>query len=233
MRRACRRRRRLHRWPPRRRPAQPGAHRPRGRREAAGGVVPSAPAGRQRRRRPLPARARHGADRRRARGLHARRRHGRHGLHREQQGAVHAHGAHQHPHAGGRQAARGRALLLLLLGLRLRRRQADRRRHHRAQGGRRLPGDARGRLRLGEAVHRADVPALPRGLRPHHPGRALPQRLRPERHLDRRPREGPGRDLPQGRDRGDHRRAHHPDLGRRRADPELHVRRRLRAAAAS
>ena len=35
-----------------------------------------------------------------------------------------------------------------------------------AQGRRRLPGDARGRLRLGEAVHRADVPALPRGLRP-------------------------------------------------------------------
>ena len=38
------------------------------------------------------------------------------------------------------------------------------------QRGRRLPGDARGRLRLGEAVHRADVPALPRGLRPAPPG---------------------------------------------------------------
>ena len=35
-----------------------------------------------------------------------------------------------------------------------------------AEGERRLPGDARGRLRLGEAVQRADVPALPRGLRP-------------------------------------------------------------------
>ena len=124
------------------------------------------------------------------RGLHARRRHGRHGLHREQQGALHAHGAHQHAHAAGRQAARGRALLLLLVGVRLRRRQADRHRRHRPQGGRRLPGDARGRLRLGEALHRADVPALPRGLRAHHPGRPLPQRLRPARHLDRRPREG-------------------------------------------
>ena len=69
------------------------------------------------------------------------------------------------------------------------------------------PAHARGRLRLGEAVHRADVPALPRGLRPDHPGRPLPQRLRPARHLDRRPREGPGRGLPQDRDRGDHRRA--------------------------
>ena len=37
------------------------------------------------------------------------------------------------------------------------------------QGGRRLSGDARGRLRLGEALLRADVPALPRGLRPRRP----------------------------------------------------------------
>ncbi len=41
---------------------------------------------------------------------------------------------------------------------------------HRAAGGGRLPGAARGRLRLGEAVHRADVPPLPRGLRPARPG---------------------------------------------------------------
>ena len=38
-----------------------------------------------------------------------------------------------------------------------------------AEGGRRLPGDARGRLRLGEALQRAHVPALPRGLRPARP----------------------------------------------------------------
>ena len=68
----------------------------------------------------------------------------------------------------------------------------------RAQGRRRLPGHARGRLRLGEAVQRADVPPLPRGLRPRDPRRPLPQRLRPARHLGRRPREGPGGDLPQG-----------------------------------
>ena len=33
----------------------------------------------------------------------------------------------------------------------------------------------------------------------HDPRRPLPQRLRPARHLRRRPREGAGRDLPQGR----------------------------------
>ena len=94
--------------------------------------------------------------------------------------------------------------------------------------GRRLPGDARGRLRVGEALQRADVPALPGGLRSPDPGRALPQRLRSLWDVRRRPREGARRHLPQGhrgqalgleRDR---------DLGRRRADPELHVRRRLR-----
>ena len=53
------------------------------------------------------------------------------------------------------------------------------RRRRAAQGRGRLPGDARRRLRLGEAVLRADVPPLPRGLRPHDPRGALPQRLRP------------------------------------------------------
>ena len=67
-----------------------------------------------------------------------------------------------------------------------------------AEGGRRLPGHAGGRLRLGEAVQRADVPALLRGLRARDPRGALPQRLRPRGHLDRRPREGARRHLPQG-----------------------------------
>ena len=98
--------------------------------------------------------------------------------------ALHALGADQHPHAHRRPRCRRRALLLLLLGLRLRRRQADRPNVIRAEGGGCLPGDARGRLRLGEALQRADVPPLPRGLRPGDPGRPLPQRLRPARHLD-------------------------------------------------
>ncbi len=55
---------------------------------------------------------------------------------------------------------------------------------------------------------RADVPALPRGLRARDARRPLPQRLRPARHLRRRPREGAGRDLPQGR-RGEAARASH------------------------
>ena len=56
---------------------------------------------------------------------------------------------------------------------------------------------------------------------------ALPQRVRPTRHLRWRPGEGPGRDLPQGHHRLDDPRPRHRDLGRRRADPQLHVHRRL------
>ena len=137
--------------------------------------------------------------RRHRRDLQPRRRHGRHGLHREQQGRVHAVGAHQHPHAGRRARRRHEAVLLQQLGLRLQRRQADRPERHRPQGGRRLPGRPRGRLRLGEALHRADGPPLPRGLRPRDPRRPLPQRLRPARHVGRRPREGARRAVPQGR----------------------------------
>ena len=99
----------------------------------------------------------------------------------------------------GRPRRRRRALLLLVVGVRLRAEQADLADVTAAPRGGRLPGDARGRLRLGEAVQRAHVPALPRGLRPRDARRPLPQRLRPARHLGRRPREGARRDLPQGR----------------------------------
>ncbi len=98
---------------------------------------------------------------------------------------------------------------------------------------RRLSRRARGRLRLGEALLRADVPPLHRGLRPDHARRALPQRLRPARNLDRRPREGPGRDLPQGRRGQAVRQPRDRDLGRRRADAQLHVHRRLRRGNAA
>ena len=59
------------------------------------------------------------------------------------------------------------------------------------------PADCRRRLRLGETFHRAHVPPLPRGLRPAHSHRPLPQRVWPLRDLDRRPRESPRRHLPQ------------------------------------
>ena len=177
--------------------------------------------------RPRPARALPGRRQGRPDDLQPRRRHGRHGLHRDPQGRVHAVGAGQHPHAGGGQGSRHRALLLFVVGLRLQRRQADPRRRHRAQGRGRLSGDAGGRLRLGEAVQRAHGPPLPRGLRHRHPGGALPQRLRPGRHLRRRPREGAGRDLPQGDRRQAVGQARDRDLGRRRADPLVHVHRRL------
>ena len=58
-----------------------------------------------------------------------------------------------------------------------------------------MPEDGYGWEKL---FSRAHVPPLPRGLRPRDARRPLPQRLRPARHLGRRPRESPGRDLPQG-----------------------------------
>ena len=138
--------------------------------------------------------------RRRRRRLQPRRRHGRHGLHREQQGRLHALGADQHAPAPGRARAPASSASSTpprpastrptsstspdVTALK----EADA-----------YPADARGRLRLGEALQRAHVPPLPRGLRPRHARRPLPQRLRPARHLRRRPREGAGGDLPQGR----------------------------------
>ncbi len=52
-----------------------------------------------------------------------------------------------------------------------------------AEGGGRVSGDARGRVRLGEAVQRALVRVLrqEQGCRSSH--RSLPQHLRPERHV--------------------------------------------------
>ena len=146
-------------------------------------------------------------------GLQPRRRHGRHGVHRDQQGAVHAQRPDQHPPARRRARRRRRALLLRFLGLRLRRRQADLARRHGAGRGRRLPGPGRGRLRLGEAVLRAHGPALPGGLRAPDPHRALPQRLRPARHVAGRPREGTRSDLPQGGRRRAVRRPHRSRSG--------------------
>ena len=130
-------------------------------------------------------------------------------------------------------ASRGRALLLLLVGLRLRRRQAGVARRRAAARVRRLPGHARGRLRLGEALQRAHVPPLLRGLRPRDPRRPLPQRLRTARDLRRRPGEGPGRHLPQGRQAVLDGTERDRDLGRRQADAQLHLHRRLRGGHAA
>ena len=74
---------------------------------------------------------------------------------------------------------------------------ADRPRRYRTAGRGCIPRHAGGRLRLGKAVQRAHVPPLPGGLRPAHPGGPVSQRVRPQRHLRRRAREGAGRDLPQ------------------------------------
>ena len=154
-------------------------------------------------------------------------RHGRHGLHREQQGPVHAVGARVDPRARGRPRVRGRAPVLLVVGVRLRGREAALARGGAAARVRRLPRHARGRVRLGEAVQRADGPPLPRGLRHRDPRGPLSQRVRARGHVGGRPREGPRRHLPQGGGRRADRRPLDRDLGRRRADPQLHLHRRL------
>ena len=126
--------------------------------------------------------------------------------------------------------AERRPVLLFLVGLRLRRRQADASRRRAAQGGGCLPGDAGGRLRLGKAVQRAHVPSFPRGLRPRdHASRAITTstvRTAPTRAAARRRR-------PRSAERSSRRRLAGDDrnrsVGRRRADPQLHVHRRLPA----
>ena len=65
----------------------------------------------------------------------------------------------------GRPGVRRPALLLFLIGLRLQRRKAEGHQFSGPQGRGRLPGPGRGRLRMGEAVQRTDVPPLPRGFR--------------------------------------------------------------------
>ena len=125
-------------------------------------------------------------------------RHGRHGLHRDPQGRVHAVGADQHAHAGGGRDAGVERFFYSSSACVYNGDKQTRADVTRAQGRGRLSGDAGGRLRLGEAVQRAHVPPFPRGLRPRDARGALPQRLRPAWHLRRRPREGAGRDLPQG-----------------------------------
>ena len=107
------------------------------------------------------------------------------------------------------------ALLLRVVGVRVCGRQAGIREHRAAQGSGRLSGDAGRRLRLGEAFQRAHVPAFPRGLRRADARGALPQCLRPARHVDGRPREGAGGDLPQGHRGQAVRPPRNRDLGRR------------------
>ncbi len=76
--------------------------------------------------------------------------------------------------------------------------RSRRRRHAAARGGR-LPGEAPGRLRLGEADLGAPLRVLHGRARHGDAHRPLPQRLRTLRDVRRRPREGAGGAVPQGR----------------------------------
>ena len=204
---------------PRRRPQAARVHRGRRRRVRA-----PRPAARGRRRA--------GDARRDRRGLRPRGRHGRHGLHlRAPRRDPAQQLADQPPHARGRPAQRRVALPLQLVGLHLSRVPPDRRRRQAAPRGGRLPGPAAGRLRLGEARHREAVRVLRQRLRDGDADRPVPQHLRAVRDLRRRPREGAGRHgrkvaLRRGRRRD-------RDLGRRRADPLVLPRRRLRRRAST
>ena len=104
-------------------------------------------------------------------------------------------------HDRGRLPGRREALLLLLLGLRLQHGPPEDPGRPGAQGVGRLPGDGRAGLRLGEADLGDVLPGILGGTWPRDAHRPLPQHLRADRDLVRRPREGARGDVPQGRSR--------------------------------
>ena len=160
-------------------------------------------------------------------------RHGRHGLHRGQQGELHALRADQHAPA---EAARELGVERYFFASSACVYAADKQATAATSPLSRKPTPtrpARGRLRLGEAVQRAMCRHFTRGLRARDPGRPLPQRLRPARAPMRAAARRPGGDLPQG-GRGEAvRQSRDRDLGRRQADAQLHLHRRLPPRARS
>mmetsp|Transcript_14592 Transcript_14592/g.57401 ORF Transcript_14592/g.57401 Transcript_14592/m.57401 type:complete len:335 (-) Transcript_14592:163-1167(-) len=158
--------------------------------------------------------------------LQPRRGHGRHGLHPVQPLRDLLQQRHDLIQRDGGVPRRGHhPRLLRLLRVHLPRgRAAHHRALRRAQGIRRLARAAPGRVRPREARVRGGVQALPVRLRDPDPHRALPQHLRPLWHLEGGPREGASRVLPQG----GHRHHRGGDVGRRQADPFVHLHRRLR-----
>ena len=85
----------------------------------------------------------------------------------------------------------------------------------RSQGIRRLPGDGRARLRLGEADVGDVLPGILGRARDEDRHRAIPQRLWPVGHLGRRTRKGAGGHLPESHRGHRHRQPHDQHLGRR------------------
>ena len=166
----------------------------------------------------------------RRRRLQPRRRHGRHGVHREQQGPVHAVGPDQDAHA---RCGRDRpACSASSTPRRPASTRPDKQESPEVEPLREadaypaMPEDGYGWEKL--FSERMCRPLL-RGLRPRDPRRPLPQRLRPERHLRRaaarRRRPPSAARWPTAVARAVQR---DRDLGRRQADAQLHLHRRLR-----
>ena len=192
------RRRRLHRRASRRRSPAPGLPAPPRRGHQAARRVVSAV---RRRREPVARPEPLDACRARLRGsaarLQPRRRHGRHGVHRAEQGAVHALGADQHAPADGgpRRASSASSIPRRRASTR---RKTDERRGDAAARGRTPTRRCRRTATAGRSCSASGCAGTSPRTSASRRGGALPQRLRAARDVRRRPREGAGGDLPQG-----------------------------------
>ena len=132
----------------------------------------------------------------------------------------------QSEHAGIRRTGRSQAVLLLLLGVHLPGAQPARSGESQVLRRLGLPGRARQRVRLGEAVQRAPVSSPTSAITASQVRVARFHNIfGPRRHVVRRPRKGARRDMPQSG--GGARRRRDRDLGRRPADALVPVHRRV------
>ncbi len=156
------------------------------------------------------------------RGVPTCRGHGWHGLHREQQGLVHAQRAHQHTHAIGGHKKHGVAgFFYASSSLRIQRpTNSSILVSNGSEGGGCVPRPYLKTAMAGKSCSANVCAATSRedfGMR--HESGALPQRLWATRHLGGRPGKGASRNLPQGHCCQDFGAARNGDLGRWPSDP--------------